>query len=341
MTLLAHVLVLACLQSAEEIPVREYVARLEEIRSALRSGDLETVRERAGKLRNVSIRFGRETILPDTTILGPLEKVTDKDEGTAMADRLDRLIGSLSEADGEPEGTANVDPDLLERLRKEEEWEGVRPGGDVGGLPVEPRIPRSVLERIMDALQWLGEKALDILNWLLRLVFGAPSGESGFSITRILTVILIVVIAVVLVILALWFFRWRRRGEAETTVSSSAPAMSRRDEDPLSRTASEWEKYAEQLAAAGRHRESVRAWYHALLVTMYRSGLLHYRKDRTNWEYAYALSPELSWRPGFMDATRDFEREWYGRRDSSGETSQSFAQGARKILRHVREGWKS
>ena len=60
---------------------------------------------------------------------------------------------------------------------------------------------------------------------------------------------------------------------------------SQRDADPLSREQDEWEKYAAELAAAGRLREAIRAWYHAVLVGLFRAGLLHHHKGRTNWEY--------------------------------------------------------
>jgi hypothetical protein len=89
---------------------------------------------------------------------------------------------------------------------------------------------------------------------------------------------------------------------------------------------------------SGRFREAIRAWYHAVLVTLFRSGLLHYRKDRTNWEYAYALGPELPWRPGFVDATRTFEQIWYGRRETPPDAAEAFARDARGILERIQGG---
>ncbi|RPH37203.1 MAG: DUF4129 domain-containing protein, partial [Planctomycetota bacterium] len=109
-------------------------------------------------------------------------------------------------------------------------------------------------------------------------------------------------------------------------------------DDPLSRTASEWERFAAELMNAGRSREAIRAWYHAVLVSLFRAGVLHYRKDRTNWEYAYALPSGVPWRAGFVEATRTFEREWYGRRDTPVEMAESYQDQARRMLSQVREG---
>ena len=95
---------------------------------------------------------------------------------------------------------------------------------------------------------------------------------------------------IVLVILAFEVVR-RSRARQTEPVMASEPLSSKRDEDPLSRGASEWERYAAQLAAAGRLREAIRAWYHAVLVTLYGANILHYRKGRTNWEYVAGLAP--------------------------------------------------
>jgi hypothetical protein len=119
-------------------------------------------------------------------------------------------------------------------------------------------------------------------------------------------------------------------------VLASDPIASKRDEDPLSRGATEWERYAAQLAASGRIREAIRAWYHAVLVTLYAAGILHFRKGRTNWEYVAALSPEIAWRSEFVTLTRRFEEEWYGRERSAIEALEDVSGHAREILDIVR-----
>jgi hypothetical protein len=111
---------------------------------------------------------------------------------------------------------------------------------------------------------------------------------------------------------------------------------STRDDDPLSRGANEWERYAAQLAAAGRLREAIRAWYHAVLVTLYGANILHYRKGRTNWEYVAAVGPEQAWRTQFIELTRLFEHQWYGSDDSSSDALDSCSAAARIVLNAVR-----
>ena len=146
-----------------------------------------------------------------------------------------------------------------------------------------------------------------------------------------------IILAVLGLAVVLAMRRLRKEPAAEAAVSE-APAMGARDEDPLSRTATEWERFAAELARAGRCREALRAWYHAVLVTLFRAGSLQYRRDRTNWEYAYALPPGVQWRGRFVEATRTFEREWYGRRDTAEETLNGFADEARRLLSAAREG---
>jgi hypothetical protein len=130
----------------------------------------------------------------------------------------------------------------------------------------------------------------------------------------------------------------RRRSRPEEQASGPAPAASSRDADPLSREADDWERYARELAAAGRSREAIRAAYHAVLMTLFRAGLLHHQKGRTNWEYVGRLPPEAPARPGFMRLTRAFDREWYGRDQSSAETFAEYAQEAGAVVRLVRGG---
>jgi hypothetical protein len=144
-----------------------------------------------------------------------------------------------------------------------------------------------------------------------------------------------VAIALALAGVAILYVRRRRRigtpGAAE-----EAPAPPAADDDPLSREVGEWERYARELERAGRMREAVRAWYHAVLVALYRTGFVHYRRGRTNWEYVAALAPTLAVRAGFADLTRRFEREWYGRDESDPEALAATAEVAGGLLGTVR-----
>jgi hypothetical protein len=138
-------------------------------------------------------------------------------------------------------------------------------------------------------------------------------------------------------VLALEIARRSKRRLA-AVVTESDPVTSQRDDDPLSRGANEWERYAAQLAAAGRIREAIRAWYHAVLVTLYGAGILHFRKGRTNWEYVSSLAPDLPWRGEFIQLTRRFEEEWYGHDASGAEALDECSRRARRILDGARRG---
>jgi hypothetical protein len=148
----------------------------------------------------------------------------------------------------------------------------------------------------------------------------------------VITVVALIVIAIVF--LAIEVVRRARRGDAQALASSSL-LRSASDDDPLSRGAMEWERYAAQLAAAGRFREAIRAWYHAALVTCYAVGALHFRKGRTNWEYIASLSAATAWRPDFIRLTQRFEQEWYGSEQSTEDALEDCSAGAKRILEEL------
>ena len=107
------------------------------------------------------------------------------------------------------------------------------------------------------------------------------------------------------------------------------------DADPLQRDVGSWQSRARSLGAEGRHREAIRAWYHAVLVSCFQSGALHHRPGTTNREYATRLGPELAWRPDFGDLTHRFDVEWYGRSESTPEAHQRFAGDVLELLPRI------
>lgn len=185
-------------------------------------------------------------------------------------------------------------------------------------------------------IEWLWKKLKQFLKWLVDLLprrrnaFGQPTAGLHW-------IVWAVVGAIVLIILYLAFDvlrRSRARGPAE--VETSTPIGSNQDEDPLSRGATEWERYAGELANAQRYREAIRAWYHAVLVTCYAAGILHFRKGRTNWEYIASLAPSLEWRPDAIELTRRFEQEWYGALHSTRDAYDACSDLAQSVLDALR-----
>lgn len=334
MTALA-LLVLAAFQS-DPIGVNEYRDRLTAIRSAIDRKEIDAVRDGARDLQALRVRHEGGVLVPDPSVLGPLASAKDAAAARESVARLDALLEGLK-ALPDSQVPKPADPQLLERLRAEEAERERESGRRVGGPALHaPEIPQSWLEKAKAFLEAFAQKVGRFLMWLLRLLFSGPSSGAPGSSTQFLVALLVIGVLGALGVVAVVALR-RKQAVATPTGVSEAPAMSTEDDDPLSRTANEWERFAVELMKGGRFREAIRAWYHAVLVTLFRSGALHYRKDRTNWEYAFALPSTVEWRPRFLEATRTFEREWYGRRNSEAELAEAYQQQAQGILTEIHE----
>jgi hypothetical protein len=323
----------------ESIPLSDYKARLARIQAAVDGGDFAGASSGARELLRMRVHHDGMILLPDATVLGPLAEATSSPMAREAARRLPSLRAELEAVqDGPP--PAAPDGVLLERLRQEELQRQVTPDKSVTGpvLHGPPELPKSFWEKLAAFGEWLEKIVQRFLRWLAQLFFGTAGAQTaGTPGTRYLVIGLVLVLVGTLAAVAVIALRKRR--EAPVAVSSAPPAaMSVEDADPLSRSAGEWERFAAELLRAGRFRESIRAWYHALLVSLFRAGTLHYRKDRTNWEYAYALPSTVAWRAGFVEATRTFEQEWYGRRDTPVETAEMYQSRMLRMLETVRGG---
>jgi hypothetical protein len=69
-----------------------------------------------------------------------------------------------------------------------------------------------------------------------------------------------------------------------------------------------------------------------VLVTCYGTGVLHYRKSRTNWEYIASLPPSIAWRSELIRLTQRFEQEWYGADQSTEDALDDCSTRAKLIL---------
>jgi hypothetical protein len=307
---------------AASIALSDYRARLERIDAQLAAGDREHAARGARTLLQEKVRAGGEEIAPDTRALEPIA------HGKPRRARLRTLIDSLPASLGEAKAP---DRALLEDLRRAQESVGPAAGGDLEPINApEPPLWQELLEGLEQGLRWLGDRLIDLLHWIEDLFPSTSLPRAGVA-GRITTLVLVGVGFIVVLVAALALLTRHK------PPSRVAPARSRRqaaeDEDPLSRTATGWEAYAAELAAQGRARQAIRAWYHALLVRCYGAGVLHYHRGRTNWEYVQALSPSLPWRQSFWELTRSFDLEWYGHAESTPEALDAFAGEARTVLR--------
>ena len=325
------IVLLAC--SAQAMPVSEYVGRLELIDAMLAENGLAPAKIEARELLGQEITWARGKFTADASVLQPILD-SPRAEGPHRA-RLLATIAELRRTTGME--TARGDRKLLERIAAEQDVPDLQKGGEIPTkLEADAPLLERIAETIAEALRWIREQLRKFVEWLFDLLpRRRPNESAGALATRWITFGVVALILLLLLILAVNVLR-RSRAAAPAAVETSTPLGSKADEDPLSRGATEWERYAGELARAGRFREAIRAWYHAVLVTTYAAGILHFRKGRTNWEYVALLAPSLPWRAEMIELTRRFEREWYGAEQSTPEALDECGERAAGIIEALR-----
>lgn len=309
--------------SADLTP-HDYRARLERISATIDAEDLPTAGTLAIDLAAQQVAWERAVLPTDPRISAALAA---GHPGTARR-RIGQLLAALDER-VEPHTTA-IDRQALEAIAHRQQAAQLAAGGTLGELNLrQPEPLKPLAERFRDAWKWLGDLANDLWDWLHWLFGQDPrkpkaEGESG---TTLWVLIGLGVIVVVVIVLALR----RTTAPLPASVAAPLPVDAAEDQDPRSRAADEWIRHARALAAEGRQREAVRAWYHALLVTCWARGHLHHRTGRTNWEYAVALATALPWSTGFRDLTARFDRTWYG-----GQEDPAYAADAEDVVTRIR-----
>jgi hypothetical protein len=314
----------------QPLTLEDYVLSLEEVQRLVEQERLVEAQTAARGLRDRVVTWDDETLTPDASALDAVLEARSAAEAARAARRLGRLAGALRQSP-QAAAPAEAELDVLERITP---VDPLKRGGVVASLRVKPlTLPERVeaaLFAVADAISRLMRTLREWLDWLRPARAPRPSAPGSTAVAALAFALVVVVVLSVLVI------RRRRLAAARPAGEPLRPHPSRRDEDPLSRGASEWERHAIELAAARRWREAIRAWYHAVLVSLFRHGLLHHQKGRTNWEYVARLEPGLAWRPEFMELTSLFDREWYGRRTSDAEALAECARAARSLLAALR-----
>ncbi len=348
-----------------EIGVPEYAQELRRLKTEIENADGDAVRERVRRLQEVRVRSGTQTFLVDRSIIGPLaNRESGRDAlktGGVSGDphagnrpprsevaaqtvgRIDLLLAELGRMEPSGAPPTPTDIELFTRIREQHREEAMASGGDVGKADFDqlPEIPfwERIWRGLSKAASWVGKKLEKILEGLIDMLFSWNKGKGSWDLFGPFTIIGVLLFAGILALFTLDLIRkYRRPGPGDAPAPAPTRAVDH-DADPVSRDMNEWERYARELACHGRYREGIRAWYHAALVALFRNGWLHYRKGRTNWEYCYALPVEADWRTGFIDMTHLFEREWYGRSESTQEELEACAVAARTIMdRACRQG---
>lgn len=322
-------LLLLLAANAAALPVADYIATLERIDTLLAANQRDAAKNEALTLKDVEVEWAKGRFRADAFLLAGIAR-GERAQLIATIAELRRVSGMSA---------AQADRKLLEQIAAEQEPPELPKGGIVPtklnrDIPLIERIANT----ISDMLSWIREKLKKLLDWLFDLL-PRRRNAAGQPTAGLHWIVWAVVGAILLIILYLAFDVLRRsRARGPDEVETSAPIGSKQDEDPLSRGATEWERYASDLANAGRFREAIRAWYHAVLVTCYAAGILHFRKGRTNWEYIASLAPSLEWRPDAIELTRRFEQEWYGALQSSRDAYDACSGRARSVLDALRGG---
>lgn len=313
--------------NAAAIPIEDYIAALERIDAHLAANNLAAAKNEGVTLKDVEVEWAKGKFKADASLLASIQ--------AGQRARLIATIAELRRATGM--SATQADRKLLEQIAAEQEPPELPKGGVV---PTKFNRDVPLLERIAEELgemlEWIGKKLKQFLDWLLDLLPRRRNAQ-GQPTPGLHWIVWVVVGAILLVILYLAIDVLRRsRARGKVAVETSVPIGSKQDEDPLSRGATEWEKYAVDLANAERYREAIRAWYHAVLVTCYAAGILHFRKGRTNWEYIASLAPSLEWRPEAIELTRRFEQQWYGALHSTRDAYDTCSELAQSVLDALR-----
>jgi hypothetical protein len=326
---------LAALTSrAEAIRIEQYVASLQHLDQLLATNQRALAQTEATTLAAYEVDSAIGRFHADESLLAAM--ADSREAVPQLRARIALTLEELRRATGVGAGAA--DPRLLAEVTKAQEVEELEAGGEIAGPPaVEVPLIERLLNSVEKILTWLRDKLREFFRWLIGLLpdRGNVAGETG----RMRAIVIGVALLILFLLVLLAFKVLRRSKAAEKLVTeSSEPIGSERDADPLSRGANEWERYALKLGSEGRYREAIRAWFHAVLVTCYSEGILHFRKGRTNWEYIAALSPSHGWRPELIALTRRFELEWYGHDDSTIEAYEECGGRAQRILDAMHRG---
>jgi hypothetical protein len=304
----------------EDVPVPEYARILRSLDGRLEHADAQGVERISAQLAQLRISWRQERLVPDPALVRALREHHD-----ARARRLiAQMLAGLDAADHAPPAQV-VDHQALQSLARSQQQQALAAHGDLDGMPIlNPELSDHTISRLEALRDWLGARWDELMNLLSRW-FGhsqRPGQPPSSSHLTLIVLIVIGVIAIGFTILALW--QGRAAQAAPNAPASKSPAS---DADPRSRASRDWQRYADELFAAGRYREGVRAWYHAVLVQCWANGLIRHRQGWTNWEYASHLPSGWGSRVAFVDLTARFDRSWYGNLGGRAE-AEAFAQHA-------------
>jgi len=314
---LALVLVLGALGAGETpLDLQAYRAAADEVAAHLAEGRVSAADSLGHNVAARGWRQGTSVLVAD-----PAFTVADDDTARRARRLLDvaARLGAL--APGAPPDRA-----LLVSLLPPEQI-----GDAASDLPVPDlftRIGKWVTDTVSDIGDWIARQIRRLIEGLLR---GGRS-DGGWDITGLAVIGAIVLIAAGAAMIGVML--WRR--SRQRLPPATAIEVPRAGEEAIDRPIGEWERLASELAARGRHREAIRAWFNAGLATAFALGRLVHRRGRTNWEYVAQAPPQASWRMTMVGLVDTFEATWYGGREASADEAERFRAETASFLTQVR-----
>lgn len=213
-----------------------------------------------------------------------------------------------------------------------------QPGpGPVSGDPavlrklVRERVSTSDEDLTRRVSEWIGALIDRILEALLR---GADS--AGGSTTLQIVYYGLIILSVLLLAYVVWRLVRRLRAsvslpDTRPAADVSQPVVAAAEGLPLDALA-----YAEELAAAGRHRDAVRALFGGAARRLVEADVIAHTRTRTDGELladVRAASPEVH--GPLASLTAQFERAWYGHSDPGAEGFAEASARYREVLSAV------
>lgn len=172
--------------------------------------------------------------------------------------------------------------------------------------------PRTLLERAFDAVG-------DLVGRLLEAVAGG--GSAG-------------VVAVVMIVAATAIVAWAVVRLVRSTTFRSDRAAVLTSADDVGRSPRAWLDDADGHERAGEWRDAVRCRYRALVAELAGRGLVEEIPGRTSGEYVRVVGANLpAGAPSFRDASRAFDRVWYGRRPAGPADAAAVRAAMADVLR--------
>jgi len=272
-------------QGAPEPPtlsISEYIAQLDGLAAAIRSGDHPPVGRAVDALpRAWRVKTSQRTFeVPTTGLARDVGAWRTKRDAAAHA----RLLGQLNTLRSEAALFVRPARDVLaERARLDD----ILRGRDFRGIHGPTWIDR------------LRQRAFELLDALL----GGLLRSSAFPTISSLFVYGVVVLAVL--VLTMWTYSLVRREAADETVRREEPA-------PIAREWSLWLADAQAAAARGHWRDGIHLAYWCAVSFLEANGAWRPDRARTPREYLRLVPPSSEARRTLAALTRQFELVWYG-----------------------------